>query len=195
MPRSPRPSPAARSADCGGPATSTARGRAARGRPARATRVRASPGPGNRRAAGGAGRTGGRAPLTGVEAPLLQLDEPRRLQEGVEEAHVYAAAAQRARPMSRRDWRRRGALTWPRRAGQWRGAPRHVAARRPNARDRCAPRCTAAARLFTAGPFTRPAPRAPAPRAPRPAPRPPPAPRPTFTLLRCESKLRRAVCG
>ncbi|CAK1541399.1 unnamed protein product [Leptosia nina] len=53
-----------------------------------------------------------------MQASLLQLDEPRRLQQGVQEAHIRRGP-RRTRPMSRRDWPR---------------APRsaHVAAARPD---------------------------------------------------------------
>ncbi|CAH0713992.1 unnamed protein product, partial [Brenthis ino] len=97
------------------------------GRGAWSSRSRA----GGRRGAGG--RSAGGAALTGLESPLLELDEARRLEQRVEEAHVGSAGgrAVRARPLSCRDWpracwrsrgrrpadqlRRGAAVTWPRR--------------------------------------------------------------------------------
>lgn len=81
----------------------------------------------------GGGRALAGAALTGLESPLLELDEARRLEQRVEEAHVGSAGgrAVRARPLSCRDWpracwrsrgrrpadqwRRCAAVTWPRR--------------------------------------------------------------------------------
>lgn len=70
--------------------------------------------------------------LTGLEAPLLQLDEARRLEQRVEEAHVGAARprAVQARPLSRRDWPRA-----PRAAHVAGAAPANGSAAR-GARDR-----------------------------------------------------------
>lgn len=54
---------------------------------------------------GGRRRRARRPALTGLEAPLLQLDEARRLEQRVEEAHVGSAGGARGttRPLSRRD--------------------------------------------------------------------------------------------
>lgn len=58
-----------------------------------------------------------RSPLTGLEAPLLQLDEARRLEQRVEEAHIESAARraryERARCHAATGHARRGPLTWP----------------------------------------------------------------------------------
>lgn len=58
-----------------------------------------------------------RSPLTGLEAPLLQLDEARRLEQRVEEAHIESAARraryERARCLAATGHARRGPLTWP----------------------------------------------------------------------------------
>lgn len=118
----------------------------------------------------------GPARLTGLQAPFLQLDEARRLQQGVQEAHGghgTAPARRRAvqaRPLSRRDWpatraarRSRGrrhyapmAAPRPRHVtrapGQWRprsaGRARSMPLQRSNARAprRPAPRAGDAAR-------------------------------------------------
>lgn len=55
--------------------------------------------------------------LTGLEAPLLQLDEARRLEQRVEQAHVGRAARparyKRARCHAATGHARRAPLTWP----------------------------------------------------------------------------------
>ncbi|CAH2237515.1 jg4290 [Pararge aegeria aegeria] len=65
------------------------------GRTAAAWRSRSrAAGVGSPQGAGQACREGA-SPLTGLEAPLLQLDEARRLEQRVEEAHVRSAASAR----------------------------------------------------------------------------------------------------
>ncbi|CAH4028103.1 unnamed protein product [Pieris brassicae] len=53
--------------------------------------------------------------LTGLQAKLLQLDEARRLQQGLEAAHVGRRAArfERARCHAATGHARRAPLTWP----------------------------------------------------------------------------------
>lgn len=72
---------------------------------------------GGRRPQGAGPERYARSPLTGLEAPLLQLDEARRLEQRVEEAHIESAARraryERARCHAATGHARRGPLTWP----------------------------------------------------------------------------------
>lgn len=89
------------------------------------SRIGARPGTGftrdvwrrERRADGGRCGHGHWSVLTGLEAPLLQLDEARRLEQRVEQAHVGRAARparyKRARCHAATGHARRAPLTWP----------------------------------------------------------------------------------